>query len=383
MKLKRVIFIANDFGFGPLSRTYTIAKALSKYVSGLEIRIVTTGKTDYLFNSPDIIFDHLDDMREPAAIRHYLEPFERDNTLLISTMNRFAIVVAKSMDIRTLLVDGLYWFWLTRPKEYEMSDYQFRMVLPWQLDKYKSSKGADGIFYFANPVETPTIANYKEKMHHTSNTILFTLNGFVTPYYKKEHEVYLEFAAVVANNLSRDHEVHLTGNREIKEKLARRLDAKLRFVALDKLSYLRELQSARYVLLNGGSNSFLEALAMGKNMLFSLPSNQSQYALIHEVARYTKTDMTDWCPLLALIANHETMLRLNNESVALDYWAGQIRELIDEKSAPVRINTLLSDLPKKIARLDTYKEGLEVEAKKSINSPREIAATIARLVDRA
>lgn len=79
-----------------------------------------------------------------------LRQFNKFDTTIVSVMNRFAIQSAKDIGFQTILVDGLYWFWINRPSEYDLADYQLRMILPWQLEKHSNSAN---IYYFANLVE--------------------------------------------------------------------------------------------------------------------------------------------------------------------------------------------------------------------------------------
>lgn len=376
MKRRKVIFISNDFGFGPVSRTHTIAKALSECDQGLEIRIATNGKNDYLFDKSVIIFDRLDDLRDPTVISKYLSMHDPQETMIVSVMNRFALLSSKDLGFMTVLVDGLYWFWVNRPKEYDQADYQLRMLLPWQENRFSDS---NDIFYFSSPVDMPmdVMVDRGSKSHK----VLFTLNGFVTPFYKPSHDVYLEFSALVANQLGNSSQILLTGNRDVKNKITTHLNEKVSFESLNKSNYLSQLKSAEYVLLNGGSNSFLEALVLGKDFIFSLPSNQSQYALIDDVAKYTSTIIIDWCPLLEVFDGHEKILSFKNEGDAIDYWSEQIRYLLDDDKAMAKINKILGKLPERISKLENQTKQLRAHSEEPKESTNRIAIQLMRLAD--
>ena len=45
MNYKNILFIANNFGFGPISRCHTIAAEISKLNPELNIIIITDGKS--------------------------------------------------------------------------------------------------------------------------------------------------------------------------------------------------------------------------------------------------------------------------------------------------------------------------------------------------
>lgn len=103
MKYSTVLFISNDFGFGPLSRTHTIARALKNVKPELSIKIVTSGRNDYLLNDDDIELCVVNDLRSVDTLTEYLTRYNATDTFVISTMNRFALTAAKQCNFTTVL----------------------------------------------------------------------------------------------------------------------------------------------------------------------------------------------------------------------------------------------------------------------------------------
>ena len=321
MSHNTVIFVANDFGFGPISRTHTVARALKNARPELTVNVFTSGINNYLFTDDDIGMKIVANLRDKEAIKNQFDSYSPETTLVVSTMNRFALSAAREQGFRTVVLDGLFWFWKKRPQEYSFADYEFRFILPWQLEKYKNK---ENIFYFAGPVE---IEPNRARAPQNKN-VLVTLNGYMTPFYKPEHDIYLEWMTHVINALQSSQNLIVTGNKIIRNKIMPTLHTGIRFNSMGKDEYLSTLQYSRAVLLNGGSNSFLEALVIGMPFLFSLPSNQSQYELIHKLSIQTKQSMEFWCPALSLIPHHARFRRFTSESEAIDYWSGELRSYL-------------------------------------------------------
>jgi hypothetical protein len=374
MKYKNYIFVSNDFGFGPISRLHTIASALARIDRSANIRIVSSGKTDYLFNNLDIKFDLIEDLRSEEAIFQYIEKYNNLDTLIISSMNSFAIYVARTNNYTCVLLDGLYWFWKNRPQAFELADIQYRFVLPWLLEKFQSEKT---VKYFAGPVE-----RYD---YHTSNKgskMLITVNGVVTPFYKPEHDSYIKLFMVLVNNICDNcSDLSVTGNKSINILAKSYLRDDIKFNNYSKSEYARSLYAADSVLLNGGSNSFLETIVAKKDFLFILPSNQSQYALIDQVAQYTNKPIDFWCPALTIIKNHEEILDMANESSALDFMASIFDTILADKHLLNNMKKITKQIMLNIKEAKKQKIYLSFEESSaySMNSASEVALELSKI----
>ncbi len=347
-----LVFVSNDFGFGPMSRTFSVAKGVADKRPDLRITVMSSGKNDYLFSHPRVSFMTVDDPRSIDYLRQAFEPLDNNTTLVVSVMSRFALLAARELGLKTLLIDGLYWFWRNRPQEYDTADYQFRCVLPWHLDNFHNGTNIE---YFVSPTEHPNRGNASQ-----SDEILVSLNGFTTPFYKPNHDIYLNILAALVNSSITPKSLTIVGNESVKCKIEPLLSG-VSFRAFTKDEYLSHLSSCRAIILNGGSNSFLEAISLGKNIAFGLPSNQSQYQLIVELSKATGKKPEQWCPALSLIQNHHKMAELPTEAEALDFWSEQIDKLlmtedIDNKIAQASTKTLaIADDPNMQSLIKQYR----------------------------
>lgn len=306
---RQVVFIANDFGFGPSSRAHAIARSFQQAFPDIKATYLTSGKNDYLFADSDVALTTCDDTRSSAALKQTFKQF--DNALIVSVMNRFAITAARELGLPNILLDGLSWFWKSRPVEYDRADHQIRYTLPW--------KAVDGVS-LASPIDIEQRIPPKQTVD-----ALININGFITPFHKQSHDVYLAFIDQLAQNVAQTYpKVLVTGNQYAITKLQAQASDSYQLAALSKAAYLGHVEAARVVILNGGSNSFNEALALHTDILFSLPSNQSQYELIREVAQQTHSLVEELCPALSLIPNHSELSKHKTEDTAIDFLTSKL-----------------------------------------------------------
>lgn len=326
--MNRVIVIANDFGFGPLSNAISLTNGLQG--NGFEVRLATSGFNDSLLTGNEDNIDTVTQLRDVDAIRRYFSQFDNHETVIVSVMNRFAITAANQLNIPVIFVDDLYWFWKNnRPKEYDSATYQVRCVFPWEINKIQPTRN---IRYGLH--EVSLINSSTRSQHYKNKPVLFSLNGLMTPFHKPEHDIYVPFAAAIVSQVAQNTDnVIVTGPRYAYDQISSSIPSNITYESLSKDKYRQLLQNADRVILNGGMNSFLEATYHGATLMFSLPSNQSQYGVINRVAQEINVPIEKICPLLNLISNHQEMLVYPSEKEALDEWSEKIRIIMHKPDA--------------------------------------------------
>ena len=316
----KIIFFANDFGYGPTSNALSIARTLSK--QGLQTVLVTAGENDLIARASGINIEHIANLRDVTAITEYLKSHSDDQSLIVSVMNRFAVTAANTTGRFCVLVDDLYWFWRDggRPTEYQKADVQVRCVLPWQLN---SAHSTYRLRYTCAQPDTAV-----KQTHERGGNWLYSFNGLRTPFYAKEHDVYVSFMGIVIKELARQQPLVVAGPEYIRPLIEQFLPNDTHYTPLSKVRYLETLVSVRGVYLNGGQNSFIEAVMSDTPVRMLLPSNQSQYGLLNEIANEINVSITDVCPLLSVIPNHQDMLVFANEREAIDTWSKRLHEVL-------------------------------------------------------
>ena len=327
-----VLVFSNSFGFGPISRSFIFAKIFHECFPDSNVILIVSAATGFTSNASGFSVKTISDVRNRQNVADFLLPYYSSNTLVVSVMNRFAIDAAKERGMKTLLIDGLYWFWKNRPKEYDYVDYQIRCILPWQVEDYPSPSN---ISYCVTPFE-------HIKAIESEGKTLLPVNGFITPYYIPAHDSYLHLMSLVANQID---DVLVVGNRDIQNKIG-----SVPFSALSKEEYVNEVSRCKEIILNGGSNSFLEAASSGKQILFSVPSNQSQYELIRSIAGYLRRNIDEICPLINTIAAHHKISEFQTEKEAVDYIAAKISDFLKRPNLNKQLRHMLKrqDEAKKI-----------------------------------
>lgn len=321
----KIIFFANDFGYGPTSNALSIARTLSK--QGLQTVLVTAGENDLIARASGINIEHIANLRDVTAITEYLKSHSDDQSLIVSVMNRFAVTAANTTGRFCVLVDDLYWFWRYggRPAEYENANVQVRCVLPWQLDSVNST------YKLRYTCVQPDISIGQAQERGSS--WLYSFNGLRTPFYTEEHDIYVSFMGVVIKGLARQQSLVVAGPEYIRPLIEQFLPKDMHYTPLSKTRYLETLASVGGVYLNGGLNSFVEAVISDAPVRMLLPSNQSQYGLLNEIANEVNVSITDVCPLLSVIPNHQDMLAFANEREAIDAWSNRLHEVLAMDSA--------------------------------------------------
>lgn len=333
-----VIFFANDFGYGPTSNALSIARGLIKH--GVPVTLVTAKQNDSILTASGVPIEHISDLRDSKTIAEYLAVHSDPSSLVVSVMNRFAITAAKEVGRTCAFVDDLFWFWRegTRPTEYATADIQICCVLPWQL---KAKKPTDTVRYACVQADES-----KENYPYRSQKALYSFNGLRTPFYTEKHDIYVLFMGQVVRELASQEPLAITGPEYIRPLIEPFLPRGTMYTPLPKTEYLDTLASVKTVYLNGGQNSFLEAIISNTPTTMVLPSNQSQYGLLHEIAQELKVAITDICPLLKLIPNHERMISFTNEREALDAWSDMLADVLAEENSPTAITEILRSGPR-------------------------------------
>lgn len=316
----KIIFFANDFGYGPTSNALSIARALSR--RGLQTVLVTAGENDLIARASGINIEKVANLRDVAVITEYLKSHSDDQSLVVSVMNRFAVTAANTTGRFCVLVDDLYWFWRDggRPTEYEDANIQVCCVLPWQLDSVHST------YTLRHTCVQPDISI--RQTHERGNNWLYSFNGLRTPFYTEEHDVYVSFMGIIIKELARRQSLVVVGPEYIRPTIEQFLPKNTLYMPLSKAKYLETLASVGGVYLNGGQNSFVEAVMSDTPIRMLLPSNQSQYGLLNEIANEIDVLITDVCPLLSVIPNHQDMLAFANEREAIDAWSKRLYEVL-------------------------------------------------------
>lgn len=337
--MKNIIIFVNNFGFGPAALAVAVAQKLHDHVpEGTQIHVVTSGFSDYLFEEA-VSVTTVSDLRGATVLKGYLEQFDPKETVVVSSMNRFAITAATELAIPTVLIDGLFWFWRNRPKEYDLADYQIWCVLPWQIDEKRKSTAKNQKIVSA-PVTLVANASYPEVQR------VISTNGYITPYHSSNHDVYLSFISryMQAEQMvfPKVKETILTSSPYAVDHLRQQLsdDKHIRLLSMSQAEYHGCVQHASEVWVNGGMSSFLEALCLRRPFVFFLPSNQSQFALIAEVARTTGLAITTLCPALALFNTFSQVGDFNSEDEAIGFISELLQKFLDSPDTDAQLNAV-------------------------------------------
>jgi hypothetical protein len=264
--MRTIACFSNPFGLGPLGR---MIKLLSILPSEEPTKLIFCGNS---FSSAITGLSEGEyikiNERDPDAVYELLATLRP--TVVVSSLNRFALSAAKRLSIPSVLFDDLTWFWKELPPGFELAD----------LYIYQKFPGTEHIAKrFQNVLSLPVITIKKaEKMK--SSDELFYLGGVVNPLYPQGQVHYISLLGDVLAQLPLSNHAHIISAdyavsllREQHPKLASQIEA------LPQKEFHQLMCRSRSIAITAGMNTTLEALAMGQPVYFLPPSNQSQYAL--------------------------------------------------------------------------------------------------------
>ncbi|MBI2009272.1 hypothetical protein HYS84_02580 [Candidatus Saccharibacteria bacterium] len=374
--MKKYVFVANDFGFGPISRALTVAQTIKKKSVSQDVNIsfITSGFSDHLID-PEFKIIKVANLRCVNNLRKVLSGLD-DCSIIVSSANRFALTVSKQLGLKTILLDGLYWFWQKRPSEYETADIEICCVLPWLVDEFKY-KHKDKIIV-ASPIEVPAHGLERNSVAWDST---FNIGGYVNPFHHHSHDVYLDLLGIALNTMQKNNGTILVATSEYCRDYLQENHRFAKSITLqcpNKDEYQAILQETKSVWLNGGSNSILEVLALEIPFYLFMPSNLSQYNLISNISEYLTIPVENLCPLLSYMSNHNQLKDCESEEEAIKIIADMISRLI-LKIMPENLDQLIWSLYSKSSSLLDNQQGvvkLRKEAQKSLTSSGMIADII-------
>ena len=111
--MRRILFSAQGFGFGPTAKAAVVATWLQKYKSDIVMDFIGSGSAYELARSRKSIFTNIYNGKQLATIQEKIKNKYYD--AVISVMAPQITLIAHVFHIPVFLIDSLYWFWDWRP----------------------------------------------------------------------------------------------------------------------------------------------------------------------------------------------------------------------------------------------------------------------------
>lgn len=274
--MKTVFMFSNPFGYGPGGKALSIAQYFQDHTANTNVYICGSRHILGISGSklPTI---EVDDRRE-EAIAAILNSVSGDK-YVISSQNRFAVKAAKRGNIPSAFLDGLAWFWTKIPADHFLADIIFWINYPRVRAKIPANY-KDKIVIISGITES-----LEKNITGKRKGITFYIGGCKNPLTPLPY-AYLDLTAnLLASAISKLLPISVSTDSESQEYLQKYSGLNRRIKIFNHTDFLRRIAGSELFVSNGGQTASVEAVNLNTPIVFYLPINLSQIALINKVLR--------------------------------------------------------------------------------------------------
>lgn len=286
--MAKIVAIAENFAFGPISKLVTVVNELKK--QGHEITFIGYG-TAYQLGSIqgyDHCYEYDTDSKE---FSEWGKPIFQKQDLLISSCDRSSMLLAKQVNLPRIWLDILFWWWDGLP------DFVYDAEVFIQQNSLNNERNMKKFGHLVkNMALVGPIIDLTYKGVKQNNTLLISYGGMEAKgWYTigKESNYPYTITDLIINkvDISSYDKVIFSGNAEIMAELRKRHQSKkFSFGTLNRSEILKAMGEARDVLIIPGLETPLEAIAYNKSVMYLPPSNSSQYVQLDEFRKLGLAD---------------------------------------------------------------------------------------------
>lgn len=295
--MKKIICGAQSFGYGPISKLYTIVTELKKRNENFVFDFTGDGTSLDFVQNNDPIFDHLK-LVSSIDFNKY--------DLVLSVMEPTLPVKAKVHSVKSIYVDSLYWFWawprgdihlgkdfiqklIRDPNLIEEVPPHSRQYIAHNLadlsvlQTFDVSNQAETRIPGNNEIEVLPIINLSHRKSHKSNKILVSLSGQISPLNTKEKSMeYLSLIVTIFNELPKEltdkYKIIFTVNPEILPQAKGLLkNPNFNIFALSHTEFLHTLSESLVLFAPAGITTLFEAAYYGTPIFFLPEQHDGHY----------------------------------------------------------------------------------------------------------
>ncbi len=279
--MAKIILTAENFAFGPISKLLFIATELKKrnhylIFAGYGTSLQLAKK--FPFN--EIYEIDTDDEQNQVELKKIID----QGQILVSSMDLNSIKLANYLDIPTVWVDCLFWFWKEIPElVFDVDAYIRELTID---DSKNTIAYQDKIknFHTVGPI----IGDKKIK-NKRQNKVLISYGGGEAQYwYKVGKDTNYPFVMteVLANHIewSNFDEVTIATNEKIIQQLKNKYpDSVFQFKHYSQTEFIQELSSVQMLLTTAGLVTTESAFNLQTPTIFLPSSNNSHHLLLTEL----------------------------------------------------------------------------------------------------
>lgn len=287
------LFVAEPFGFGPISSSIAIARQLGKLSLSTKCLFIGCG-TSYQLAERSGVFDTIYYTEElsPDFLLSFNSGVTIENCLVVANTYPKGVTVAKQANFRCVFIDTLFWMWSALP--IALAD-----VEKYYIEDFCCTEIDVGRFGYSPKfkVVPPLIDLGVEPIEHEDSFLLVSLGGIDSNLY--DFPVFYE---KLIEYISKDPKLkHIDvlicgGGKRFQANDFRSYEhERLRIACLSPYEYISHLKSAEWVIASAGLHSFYENYFLHKNVMFLPPQSYSQYLQLKYIAaNFPKVQCTNF-----------------------------------------------------------------------------------------
>jgi hypothetical protein len=271
--MKSVLIFSNPFGYGPSGKAISIAKYIAGHTTDTEI-IICGSRSLLGIAGDDFRCIEMDD-RNGESIIKALKGVS-GSRYIISSQNRFAIRVAKKLNIPCAFLDGLAWFWREIPEEHFWADIVFWINYSQVAEKIPQDQR--GKVVVVNGITETVAASQSAR-----RGVVFYLGGCKNPLAPVPTN-YLDLVANLLNQSPARDRINIISMDHASQKYLIKHSALAEKIKIfDHSEFIRKIANCELFISNGGQTASMEAASVDTPTSFFLPINLSQASLIKRV----------------------------------------------------------------------------------------------------
>lgn len=274
----KILFLTENFGYGPVSTMCEIVKKFKELYSNLEYIFWGNLHTAEICKKSNL-FDNV-----LITDSYSREQIEQNKKLLMSADKIVAVettdVIVNLVNLYDLkniyLVDNIFWLWDFLEEELKsIKKYFVSTAMP--IDENINRIASD----FNNIVKVGPIRTFREfKFCNTNNNLMISLGG-AEPHTSDENIVfryYNDILKVLDDCDFKFNNIYVCGGKSIVNKLSKEVyKHNFNFITLNHSEYLNLLYSCSHIICSPGMGNFNEISGSNIKTMFLLPINYSQF----------------------------------------------------------------------------------------------------------
>lgn len=272
-----IVFLADAFGYGPITTLCLIAEQIKKNVNNKLVFVGPKMCVEYA-TKLQIFDEFIDGEYTEENIEKNISIFKNAYKIIAVETTDILIYLINKYQLHNLyLVDNLFWMWDTlEPELKKLKKYYISNVINCKKNKERIAQDFDNI------VEVGGLRQYDKFRCVKSNNLLISLGG-VESYMINDSIVfdyYLNSIKIILNNkmIKKFDKIIIAGGTDIINYLKKNISKKnVQLSTFDNKEYLDVLYNSSYVIASPGLGNFNEIVSTDIKCLFLLPINYSQY----------------------------------------------------------------------------------------------------------